>query len=138
MKDIVRILQDITEDKNIAYHYGKKATLNFLDGTLEAGKIFMLHEFTNRKSEYNDAGTKILAANYQGKFFLVSHECEESTITIEQISDVFNAIKDSIESTGIEVNQWESLNITDALDESMQGFLCSYKVRIGLTTELTN
>jgi len=144
MKDIVRILQDIALDKNIEYHYGKKAALNLLDGTLEPDKIFMLHEFTNRKSEYNTTGTAIIAANYEGKFFLVKHSDydqqyfaergEESTskytTNIEPLLQVFNALGNTLGCTDLTVTQWDNIDVTDALDANMDGILCSYKIKV--------
>lgn len=149
MKDIVRILQDIAEDKNLTYHYGKKAALNLLDGTLEADRIFLLHEFASRKSEYNTSGTQIVAANYEGKFFLVKHsdfdqqyfaergtpETSKYVTNIEPLLSVFTDIGNSLACTGIEVSQWDNIDVTDALDANMDGLLCSYKVRIPLAHE---
>lgn len=149
MKDIVRILQDIALDKGITYHYGKKAALNLLDGTLDADKIFLLHEFTNRKSEYNDSGTMIIAANYEGKFFLVKHsdldqqyfaetgtpETSKYTRNIEPLLQVFQSIGNSLACLGLEVAQWDNIDVTDALDANMDGLLCSYKLRIPMNYE---
>lgn len=145
MKDIVRILQDVAEGMGIKYHYGKKAALNLLDGTLETDTIFLLHEFTNRKSEYNTSGTKIVASNYEGKFFLVKHsdydqqhfteaaadETSKYTMNIEPLLSVFNGIGNSLACLGFGVSQWDNIDVTDALDANMDGLLCSYKIRIG-------
>lgn len=144
MKDIVRILQDIAATKNLVYHYGKKAALNLLDGALEPDKIFMLHEFTNRKSEYNSSGTKITSVTYEGKFFLVKHadydqhyfaerateETSKYTTNIEPLLQVFGSIGNSLACLEAEVTQWDNIDITDALDANMDGLLCSYKIRI--------
>ena len=144
MKDIVRIFEDIALEKNLEYHYGKKAALNLLDGTLDADKIFLLHEFTSRKSEYNTSGTQIVAANYEGKFFLVKHsdfdqqyfaergtpETSKYVTNIEPLLAVFSDIGNSLACAGIEVSQWDNIDVTDALDANMDGLLCSYKVRI--------
>ena len=144
MKDIVRILQSIAEEKNITYHYGKKAALNLLDGTLEPDKIFLLHEFTSRKSEYNSSGTLITASNYDGKFFLVKHSDydrhyfaergEEAqskyTLNIEPLLQVFKTLGNSLACLGYTVNQWDNIDVTDALDANMDGLLCTYKIRI--------
>jgi hypothetical protein len=144
MKDIVRILQDIAADKNLEYQYGKKAALNLLDGSLEPDKIFLLHEFTNRKSEYNSSGTKITSANYEGKFFLVKHpdydqhyfaeraseETSKYTTNIEPLLQVFGSIGNSLACLEAEVTQWDNIDVTDALDANMDGLLCSYKIRI--------
>lgn len=144
MKDIVRILQDIALDNNLTYHYGKKAALNLLDGSAEADTTYLLHEFTNRKSEYNDSGTQIVAANYEGKFFLVKQsdfdqnyfaetgnaETSKYTQHIEPLLAVFKDIGNSLACLGIEVNQWDNIDVTDALDANMDGLLCSYKLRI--------
>ena len=149
MKDIVRILQAIAEEKNIQYHYGKKAALNLLDGTLEADKIFLLHEFTNRKSEYNSTGTMITAANYEGKFFLVKHSDygqhyfaergqegqSKYTLNIEPLLSVFNSIGNSLACMGYTVAQWDNIDVTDALDANMDGLLCTYKIHIPITHE---
>ena len=149
MKDIVRIFEDIALEKNLEYHYGKKAALNLLDGTLEADRIFLLHEFTSRKSEYNTSGTQIVAANYEGKFFLVKHsdfdqqyfaergtpETSKYVTNIEPLLAVFRDIGNSLACIGIEVTQWDNIDVTDALDANMDGLLCSYKVRIPVTHE---
>lgn len=144
MKDIVRILQDIALSNNLIYHYGKKAALNLLDGSAEAATTYLLHEFTNRKSEYNDSGTLIIAANYEGKFFLVKQSdldqnyfaeagdaaASKYTQHIEPLLEVFKTIGNSLACRGIEVSQWDNIDVTDALDANMDGLLCSYKLRI--------
>lgn len=144
MKDIVRILEGIALDNNLVYHYGKKAALNLLDGSAQAATIYLLHEFTNRKSEYNDSGTLIVAANYEGKFFLVKQsdfdqnyfaetgdvETSKYTKHIEPLLEIFKSIGNSLACTGIEVNQWDNIDVTDALDANMDGLLCTYKLRI--------
>ena len=144
MKDIVRILQDIAEAQNLTYHYGKKAALNLLDGTLEADKVFLLHEYTNRKSEYNASGTQIIAANYDGKFFLVKHSDFDQhyfaergnpmqskyVANIEPLLTTFRNIGNNLACNGIEVAQWDNIDVTDALDANMDGLLCSYRIRI--------
>lgn len=144
MKDIVRILQTIAEGHNLTYHYGKKAALNLLDGTLDDENIFLLHEFTNRKSEYNDSGTRIVAANYEGKFFLVKHsdydqhyfaeagaeDASKYAGNIEPLLGVFNSIGNSLACTGYTITQWDNIDVTDALDANMDGLLCSYKIRV--------
>ena len=144
MKDIVRILQTIGESHNLTYHYGKKAALNLLDGTLEPDKVFLLHEFTNRKSEYNTSGTKIVAANYEGKFFLVKHsdldrqyfaeagteETSKYVTNIEPLLAVFGSIGNSLACMGFGISQWDNIDVTDALDANMDGLLCTYKIRV--------
>ncbi|MCO6147516.1 hypothetical protein [Flavobacterium sp. NRK1] len=144
MKDIVRILENIALSNNLNYHYGKKAALNLLDGSADANITYLLHEFTNRKSEYNDSGTLIVAANYEGKFFLVKQsdldqnyfsetgeqETSKYTQNIEPLLQVFKTIGNSLACQGIEVNQWDNIDVTDALDANMDGLLCSYKLRI--------
>jgi len=149
MKDIVHILQDIALNKNITYHYGKKAALNLLDGTLEADKIFLLHEFTNRKSEYNTSGTKITAATYEGKFFLVKHadydqqyfaergtqETSKYTTNIAPLLTIFQDIGNTLACLDAEVTQWDNIDVTDALDANMDGLLCSYRIKFGVQYE---
>ncbi|MXN91286.1 hypothetical protein GR160_08595 [Flavobacterium sp. Sd200] len=149
MTDIVHILRNLAQDKNLHYYYGKKAALNLLDGTLETDKIFLLHEFTNRKSEYNSSGTKITAANYEGKFFLVKHadydlpyfaerntpETSKYTTNIAPLLSVFEELGNALACTGAEVAQWDNIDVTDALDANMDGLLCSYKIRIPATYE---
>jgi len=144
MADIVRILQDVAESNNLVYHYGKKAALNLLEGTLDATKIFMLHEFTNRKSEYNTTGTRIIATIYEGKFFLVKHsdydqqyfqergteDTSKYTVNIEPLLTTFNAIGNALACSAYEVSQWDNIDVTDALDANMDGLLCSYKIRV--------
>lgn len=144
MKDIVRILQEIAESKGIEYHYGKKAALNLLDGSLDPSKIFMLHEFTNRKSEYNTTGTRITASNFEGKFFLVKHsdydqqyfkevgpeETSKYNVNIEPLLSVFAAIGNELGCLQFEVSQWDNIDVTDALDANMDGLLCSYRIKV--------
>lgn len=144
MKDIVRILQDIAEDRGLIYHYGKKAALNLLDGTLDVANIFLLHEFTNRKSEYNSSGTMITAATYEGKFFLVKHSdydqqyfqevgdqsTSKYTVNIEPLLQVFNSIGNSMACLDLTVMQWDNIDVTDALDANMDGLLCSYRIKV--------
>jgi len=144
MTDIVRILQTVAESQNLTYHYGKKAALNLLDGTPEADTIFLLHEFTNRKSEYNTSGTRIVAANYEGKFFLVKHsdydghyfaesgseETSKYATGIEPLLTVFGTIGNSLACMGFGISQWDNIDVTDALDANMDGLLCSYKIRV--------
>ena len=149
MKDIVRILQDIATDKNLDYHYGKKAALNLLDGSVVPDKIFLLHEFTNRKSEYNTSGTKITAATYEGKFFLVKHadfdqqyfaekgneETSKYTMNIAPLLTVFQDIGNTLACLDAEVSQWDNIDVTDALDANMDGLLCSYRIKFPVNYE---
>lgn len=144
MKDIVRILHNLADTHQLEYHYGKKAALNLLDGTLEPDKIFLLHEFTNRKSSYNTSGTKIEAVDYEGKFFLVKHsdfsqhyyaeagttETSKYTTGIEPLLATFSELGNSLACLQAEVTQWDNIDVTDALDANMDGLLCSYKIRI--------
>lgn len=143
MKDIVRILQQIAEGKNLTYHYGKKAALNLLEGSIEADTTYLLHEFTNRKSEYNRSGTRIIAANYEGKFFLVKQSdltqgyfdpAEDSASkysdNIEPLLAVFNSIGNALSCMNFTVEQWDNIDVTDALDANMDGLLCSYKIYV--------
>lgn len=144
MKDIVRILHNLADTHQLEYHYGKKAALNLLDGTLEPDKIFLLHEFTNRKSSYNASGTKIEAVDYEGKFFLVKHsdfsqyyyaeagttETSKYTTGIEPLLATFSELGNSLACLQAEVTQWDNIDVTDALDANMDGLLCSYKIRI--------
>ncbi|KOS07009.1 hypothetical protein AM493_13930 [Flavobacterium akiainvivens] len=149
MTDIVRILHALATDRQMEYHYGKKAALNLLDGTLEENKIFLLHEFTNRTAEYNSTATKIIAHSYTGKFFLVKHsaygqhyfaeagtaETSKYTQNIEPLLAEFNALGNSLACTGAEVQQWENVDVTDALDANMDGLLCTYTIRIPYSHE---
>lgn len=142
--DIVRILEDIATAKGITYHYGKKAALNLLQGTTDAGIIYLLHEFTNRKSEYNQTGTMITATNYEGKFFLVkqsdrdmpyfdeknNQEQSKFTVNIEPLLSQFKAIGNTLACAGAEVLQWDNIDVTDVLDANMDGLLCTYKIKI--------
>lgn len=144
MKDIVRILQDVAEGKGLQYEYGKKAALNLLDGTAETDKIYMLHEFTNRKSEYNTTGTKIIATNYEGKFFLVKHSdfdqpnfnekgtesTSKYTENIEPLLEVFTSIGNQLACMDMTITQWDNIDVTDALDANMDGLLCTYKIKV--------
>lgn len=143
MKDIVRILQDIAEAKQLTYHYGKKAALNLLDGSLDASQVYLLHEFTNRKSEYNSTGTRIVATNYDGKFFLVKHSnldmqyfnergdenTSKYTTNIEPLLDMFNGIGNTLACDGYTVLQWDNIDITDVFDGNYDGLLCTYKIK---------
>lgn len=142
-QDIVRILEDIATSNELVYHYGKQAALNILDGDL-TGDIYLLHEFTNRKSEYNQSGTRIIAYNYEGKFFLVKHSDRDMpyfdeketqnqskfTVNIEPLLNKFNSIGNSLACSGHTILQWDNIDVTDALDANMDGLLCTYKIKI--------
>ena len=144
MRDIVRILQEVAEQKQLTYHYGKKAALNLLDGTLDKTEIYLLHEFTNRKSEYNSTGTRIVAHNYDGKFFLVKHSnydqqyfkergnenTSKFTVNIEPLLLVFEGLGNAIACEGHTINQWDNIDVTDALNANMDGLLCTYRIRV--------
>lgn len=142
--DIVRTLHSLADTHGLEYHYGKKAALNLLDGSPEPDKIFMLHEYTNRKSNYNQSGTRIEAVDYEGKFFLVKHadynqhfyaeagtpETGKYTTGIEPLLTVFNTLGNSLACLQFGISQWDNIDVTDALDANMDGLLCSYKIRI--------
>lgn len=144
MKDIVRIFEDLAAEKQLEYHYGKKAALNLLDGSAETGKTYLLHEFTQRKSNYNSTGTKIIATAYEGKFFLVKHSDLDQqyyqerdaqqpgkyVTNIEPLLEVLLQLGNSLACTGAVITQWDNINVTDALDANMDGLLCSYKILI--------
>jgi len=151
MRDIVRILHDAATAKEMEYHYGSKAAINLLDpetGLLTNEKIYLLHEFTNRKSEYNTSGTRITAINYEGKFFLVKHSdydqvkystaadsTSKYTQNIEPLLTVFGELSNYLSCAGIEITQWDNMDVTDALDANMDGLLCSYKIKVNATWE---
>lgn len=149
MPDIVRILQTLAEAQGLHYHYGKKAALNLLDAPAETDAILFLHEFTNRKSEYNSSGTRIVAANYEGKFFLVKHanidqhyfaeRATEATSkyaeNIEPLLTLHHDLGNSLVCMGFGVTQWDNFDVTDALDANMDGLLCSYRIRIPVGNE---
>ena len=141
--DIVRILQNLAAQHQLEYHYGKKAALNLLDGNPDVGTTYLLHEFTNRKGEYNQTGTAIVANAYTGKFFLVKQsdftqpyfagrdsEPGKYTQNIEPLLEVFRSLGNALACIGAVVTQWENIDVTDALDANMDGLLCSYSVRI--------
>lgn len=141
--DIVRTLHSLADAHGLEYHYGKKAALNLLDGSPEPDRMFLLHEFTNRKSSYNQTGTKIEATEYEGKFFLVKHadynlhfyaeagdtETGKYATGIEPLLTVFTTLGNSLACLGHQVIQWDNIDVTDALDANMDGILCSYKIK---------
>lgn len=144
MKDIVRILEDLAIDKGLECHYGKQAALNLLEGSATAGTTYLLHEYTKRKSEYNNSGTQITSTEYEGKFFLVKqsdfdqHYFQERgtqatskyVTNIEPLLEVFNQMGNSLACLGLAITQWDNVDVTDALDANMDGLLCSYKIVI--------
>jgi hypothetical protein len=144
--DIVKILHNLAEARQLEYHYGKKAALNLLDGTADPDKAYLLHEFTNRKSNYNQSGTRIESVEYEGKFFLVKHAdytlhiyaetgaAEEGKYTtgIAPLIDVFNVLGNDLACMQYTVTQWDNIDVTDALDTNMDGLLCSYRIRVPL------
>lgn len=147
--DIVKILHNLAEARQLEYHYGKKAALNLLDGSAETDKAYLLHEFTNRKSNYNQSGTRIESVEYEGKFFLVKHAdfalymySETGTADdgkyatgIAPLIDVFTSLGNDLACLQYTVSQWDNIDITDALDANMDGLLCTYKIRVPLVYE---
>lgn len=144
MKDIVRILEEIAIVNNLTYSYGSKAVLNLLEGSVDADTTYLLHEFVNRKSEYNSSLTQIVGNNYEGKFFLVKqseldqqffsetgmNEPSKYSQNIEPLLELFNIIGNSLACNNVEVNQWDNIDVTDVLDANMDGLLCTYQLRI--------
>ncbi|MBE99328.1 hypothetical protein [Flavobacterium coralii] len=144
MSDIVRIFETVASEKGYEYHYGKKAALNLLGGSLDADKTYLLHEFTNRKSNYNSSGTAITGITYEGKMFLVKQsnldqqyfqergeqDSSKYNVNIEPLLDEFKAIGNMLACSGYEVMQWDNIDVTDALDVNMDGILISYKVKV--------
>lgn len=145
-QDIVRLFESICDDKSIQFHNGPAKVLNLLDGTngLEADKIYLLHERTERKSEYNDSKTKIVATVFDGKFFLVKHsdfdqhyfqevgsqETSKYVTNIEPLLETFKSIGNYFACRAEEVLVWSNIDVTDALDGNYDGLLCTYKIRI--------
>ena len=147
MTDIVRILHSVADARALEYHYGKKAALNLLDGTAaqDTGKVYLLHEFTNRKSQYNSSGTRIENTLYEGKFFLVKHadytlpfyaetgnptETGKYATGIAPLLQLFALLGNDLACHGLTVTQWENIDVTDALDANMDGLLCSYTITV--------
>jgi hypothetical protein len=144
--DIVKILHNLAEARQLEYHYGKKAALNLLDGTADPNKAYLLHEFTNRKSNYNQTGTRIESVAYEGKFFLVKHadyslhmyaetgatEDGKYATGIAPLIDVFTTLGNDLACMQYTVTQWDNIDVTDALDANMDGLLCSYKILVPL------
>ncbi|KGO88084.1 hypothetical protein Q765_03250 [Flavobacterium rivuli WB 3.3-2 = DSM 21788] len=151
MKDIVRVLQDIAETKGIVYHYGRQSVLNvfeLLENTeqegLDISKTYLLHEFTNRKTEINQMGTGIKGYTYEGKFFLVKHadfdqvyfnergnESESKyTTNIEPLLTVFASIGNNLLCSDYSLLQWDNIDCSDALVQNMDGLLCSYRIKV--------
>lgn len=140
--DIVQILHTLATSHGLEYYYGKKAALNLLDGTAAPDKVYLLHEFTNRKCIYNDSGTKIQSVNYEGKFFLVKHSdytlpvypkktdgtAGKYYIATAPLLDLFTILGNSLACLQYTVTQWENIDVTDALDANMDGLLCSYQI----------
>lgn len=147
MTDIVRILHSVADARALEYHYGKKAALNLLDGTAaqDTGKVYLLHEFTNRKSRYNSSGTRIENTLYEGKFFLVKHadyalpfytetgnaaDDSKYATGIAPLLVVFGTLGNALACQGLTVTQWENIDVTDALDANMDGLLCTYTLTV--------
>lgn len=149
MSDIVRVLQDIAESRGMIYHYGQQSAINIIDVEsednipLEGSKVYMLHEFTNRKTDINTTGTGIKGYTYEGKFFLVKHsdydqpyfdergtaETSKYTSNIEPLLDAFASIAKNILCGPYELLQWDNIDVTDVLDANMDGLLCSYRIK---------
>lgn len=147
MKDIVRIFEEISEAKDYAYHYGKKATLNLLDVNKmpDLSKIYFLHEITTRNTETSNNGLVVVATVFEGKFFLVKHSkygqhyfkeqgADQSdskyTTNIEPLLNEFNSMVTSLACQNLDVLQWSNIDVSDALDVNMDGLLCSYRIRV--------
>lgn len=147
MADIVRILQDIAEGKGLEYHYGRKSCLNLLDGSAQSDRVYFLHEFTERLSNYNTTRTAIESITYTGKFFLVKHsdydqqyfkevgseETSKYTVNIEPLLFKHAGIGKQLACMeDLDVLLWSNIDVTDALDANMDGVLCNYKIQIRL------
>lgn len=145
--DIVRIFEDIAEANDMIYHYGSQQVINLIDTKVEAlqeGKIYFLHERTNRTSEYNSFGTAIAANVYDGKFFLVkqgkldqhyfqevgTQAASKYSTNIEPLLAVFRTIGNNLGCSNITVIAWSNIDVSNVLDANMDGLLCTYKVKV--------
>lgn len=150
MVDIVRIFEEFSARKGYEFDYGTKASLNLLGGTnpiLDINKIYLLLERRKGTSKSNNIGT-LEGVNYTGYFFL----CKHSDLDLDNFySDNSNSkYKDNIEPlliayeslfnffgcTNIEINSLEFQDVTDILDQNMDGLLINYNIFVPINYEL--
>ena len=151
MTDIVTIFNDYCNRNSLTYHYGKKSTLNIIDkGSLyskDTNTIYFLHEFRKGIAEKNSTTSQIKSMLYTGKFFLVKNsdldlqnyqevgtlETSKYKVNIEPLLNTYETFINSFGCSDIEVLESDFIDVTDALDNNMDGLLVSYKVRVPQT-----
>ena len=150
MVDIVRIFEKFATDKSYEFDYGTKASLNLLGGTNpieDISKIYLLLERRKGTSKQGSIGS-LEGVNYTGYFFL----CKHSDLDLDNFnSDNTNSkYKDNIEPllnaykslfnyfgcTEIEINSFEFQDVTDILDQNMDGLLINYNIFVPINYEL--
>ena len=140
MKDIVRIFEEYATAKSYEYHYGDKAVLNIIDTNINYtglidGIIYFLHEY--RKGSINKGQSVISQSmDYTGKFFLVKksnlnqiHD-EKYVQNIEPLIQAFAQMENYFGCTNIDIQELNFIDVTDVLDENMDGILVEYKVNV--------
>lgn len=144
MKDFTRVLQEYCGANNISYHYGRRANLNLLNSDITDGQVYMLHEASPRKAEYNTTKTHIDGYTFIGKFFLLvkstvdmpyfnEKQADDSvskyTTNIEPLLDMFETIGNSFGCNDLEVTQWEAIDVVNVLDVNKDGILVTYNIK---------
>lgn len=148
MTDIVEIFDDYCRRKGLIYHYGKKATLNIIDkGDLyseDIDSVYFLHEFRKGNSEKNKTTGQIKSIIYDGKFFLVKNsdldqqnyqevgdKADSKYVNnIKPLLDMYASFVNYFGCTDIEVMSSDFIDVTDALDNNMDGLLISYRIKV--------
>ena len=141
MKDFTRVLQEYCVANDISYHYGRRANLNLLQSDLLADKVYLLHEASPRRANYNSTGTSIEKFTFIGKFFLMvkstvdmpyfnekqdDDSISKYTLNIEPLLDLFESMGNDFGCSDFEISQWETIDAINVFDANKDGIIVTY------------
>jgi hypothetical protein len=150
MIDIVRVFEKFAQDKGMLFDYGTKATLNLLGGTsnveIDLTKIYLLLERRKGTALKNNFGN-IEGVTYTGYFFLVvnadfdlinfaSSTGSKYENNIEPLLDIYKSFFNYFGCKDLVINSLEFQDVTDILDQNMDGLLINYSIFIPENYEL--
>lgn len=150
MIDIVRIFEKFAQDKLMIFDYGTKATLNLLGGTsgtaVDLSKIYLLLERRKGTAQVNNF-KNIEGVTYTGYFFLcVNSDFDlinfadatggKYTNNIEPLLETYKSFFNYFACKDLEINSLEFQDVTDILDQNMDGLLINYNIFVPQNYEL--
>lgn len=145
MKDLVEILENYCQLKNIHFVYGRKPSLNLLDNSskLENNKVYLMLEPFNRDIELTNVGVP-KSYLFGGTFFLVvnsnldmpiyneksnNKENAKYILNVKPLLELSKEIASEISCNGLEILKFSSIDVYDIFDQNKDGILVNFSIR---------